>query len=73
MRRLLGNLEPVLFGDGFEGRVVGHLAEEVDCDNGLGLGRDDFFDLLGVDVIRVRLDVGKDGRCADQCDGLERC
>lgn len=64
------NLQAVLFGDGFEGGVIGHLAEEVDCDDGLGLGRNYFCHLLGIDIVSVGLNVGEDGGGADEGNGL---
>lgn len=64
------DFQAVLFGDGFEGRVVGHLAEEIDGDDRLGLRGDGFLDLPWVDVVGVGLNIGKNGRGSHECDGL---
>ena len=72
LRGVLDDGEVVGVADRAERRHVGALAEEVDRNNGLRALRDGGVDACRVQVERVRVDVGEDGRRAEQRGGLGR-
>ena len=68
MAGVFDDVEVVLLGDGHDGVHVGHLAKEVDGDDGFGFGGDGGGDEVGVDVVGFGVDIDEDGFGTDASD-----
>jgi hypothetical protein len=73
MCRILDDGNAVRAGRGLERLQVDGVAGKVHRDDGLGARRNGRFDLLRIDVQRVRLDVDEHGSSTDMLDHVDRC